>query len=214
MLLMQCDWSKITVAKAEQIADFIIVVYEWQPRSNKFINRVHHYLTPKKDPDVALTALRSLVSASKQANERLDRVVVFTDGGPADFHMKKWLHYEFVIARDIGVKLEHIILAPHHGDGACDLAKSQANRKLVNFLLMNGTDRVELDFIERTFSGVTNHQATILRGRQVTGYREPDAMHEIRMCHRFVADDDEQFILGYDQSLVDVKHQRPLRWEY
>ena len=177
---MRIDWSKIAVAKAKQIADFIIVCYDRDAANQKFEMKVYHYLSDKKDVDVALYAFRSLMSARKGRQNLIDSVVVISDGGPSDFHMKQWVHYEFTIAHDLGVDLEHIIMAPHHGDGPCDSAKSQANKKLSNTLLQEPVADVTLNTVATIFNSVNNHTAMVVQLGNVVAYPDAENMHQIR----------------------------------
>lgn len=214
LLLIRIDWSKIIVGKAKQIADFIIVSYDWNQHTNHFDMKVHHYLSKNKDSDVALSALASLMPELRRAGRTIKRLVIISDGGPSDFHMKKWVHHEFDIALDLEVNLQHVILAPHHSDGPCDSAKSQAARVLRNDLLHHPRPDVELAYIRDTFNGVRNHKATVLQGRAVTAYPEPGRMVGIRKCHRFAADANSREIIGYDQSLVVEDVNGLKRWPY
>lgn len=214
MLLIRVDWSKITIAKATQVADFIAVCYDWNSATSKFDMKVYHFLTPKKDVDVALYAFNSLMSDRKRARRSIQRVVLITDGGPSDFHMKRWVHYEFDIARQLNVELEHIIMAPYHGDGPCDSAKSQAAQKLRNQLLANPIENVTIQTVATIFNTVVNHTATVVSLGDVVAYQEPQSMKDIRSCHRFVANHDNDLILGYDQSLLDVDAQEPKQWPF
>ena len=174
--------------------------------------KVHHSLSAKKDSDVALSAVKSLVSTLRQQGRSIKRVVIISDGGPSDFHMKKWVYYEFEIADRLKFDLEHLVMAPHHGDGPCDSAKSQAAKVLQNKFLNQPLPVVSLQYICDTFNTIHNHSAKVFQLREVTAYREPDEMIHIRECHRYVADADTRKIYGYVQSLRDPTEVQTHDW--
>ena len=168
LILIQIDFCGIVTALATKYRSFVLCRFQrkFNADSNEItigVSPFHFILpTPKhqKDVDFSGQCLRMFLEGLLSNNRNLRKLVVFSDGGKADFHNSKFLNLLSLLQEELAITIEFVVLAPYHGWGACDSAHSQCLRKLKHWILEDREHIIsDSNQIETIFNTVANHSS-------------------------------------------------------
>jgi hypothetical protein len=114
------------------------------------------------------------------------KIYVVSDGGPADFKFTLFQVGMLELTGRLDVEIEHIILAPYHGWGPCDGAKSQdASKKFHNIQLNTGKYHNDVEDVVEVFNTVRNHNAVRVDSTLVQPVQTNATLHTISSYFHF-----------------------------
>jgi hypothetical protein len=143
-VIWQIDWCTLEYGKCKQVADFVAVEYSFDVETfltdeyadiedRRLMN--NHFLVEEKSRMESMRALKFLISQKLVSHPHTKHIILVSDGGRSDFKCKEWLSIVMNLeALFPDLKITSIILAPYHGSGACDAAKSHAQKKITNYI--------------------------------------------------------------------------------
>ena len=136
------DYSGIVTNVAEKYQSLIICRFVWiegTEDEDHFQVQPTHFVLPqtttKKDVDLSAECFTIYFENLRHNEPNLKKISIFSDGGAGDFKNSKFERFLMSFQEEYDIVIEHTILAPYHGWGACDSAHSQTFRKLKTWML-------------------------------------------------------------------------------
>lgn len=158
----------------------------------------------KKDVDFTAKCLEQWWEKTLRPSTK--RLLIFTDGGAADFKNSKFENFLLTFQTRINesrdkadeLRIEHHIFAPNHGQGICDAAHSHGVRRLKNWALENDKIIEKPHEIMQVFNTLKNHQAHVICNDQA--FEDVQTFTGISGCLVFRYDSVNGKVKGYENS--------------
>ena len=155
----------------------------------------------KKDVDFTAKCLRLFLK--KILRPTTKQLLVFTDGGAADFKNSKFENFLLQFQTDVNedrnlhdeLHIEHHIFAPNHGTGICDAAHAVGVKKLKIWALDNDKIIEKPEQVTNVFNSIKNHTAFVVRNDE--SVEDVRTLSGIKECYTFRFDSRAGKVLGY-----------------
>jgi hypothetical protein len=171
-----------------------------------------HFIIEENQSSLSVTAIQRIYLSTRTS--RIDKGLhIVNDGGPSDFKLADWVVNMYHMQQELDVKLVHIVLASYHGDGPCDVAKLQANRKLKYWLLENNETVKEIETIRCVFDSTMNHQEFQVPEASSVGEVVGKLSDTQPFFFHFEFGNNDDNVFGYERNPLDEDLQSNKIWQ-
>ena len=214
--MIQIDYAGIKVQPCVKWYELVVAQFkpELKNGQERFVAKITHFLLPPtayngdgdefdmtKDVDFTGKCLRFFLTQALEDHRvsrqvRVQKVLIISDGGRADFKNSKFERFLFDLRQELGIDIEHHILAPNHGQGICDSAHGVGVKKLKYKFFKDGKTIDTPQQVVDVFNMIKNHSAIALDNdeKQVDVRSFPG----INDCFKFTFTNDQ--IIGWADS--------------
>jgi hypothetical protein len=198
----------------ETIQDLIIWRYKYDSIKRDFTSQTHHYiptkLSQKNDAAFVGTVLGDYVDEIRRT-ERVDRVLIWSDGGGAHFKQKFSMGMMLIKQTELNIKFRWCFFASNHGHNACDGAASLVKRtQRKKYLANDTTQSTPKEFVDFIHKDVAKHQSRLVEVERQRG--GATSLSGIRGLHQFWFDSSANVVTASESSLSNVPtHRFPIK---